>query len=381
MRDVIYEPREDSFLIEKYVKKLAFGKVLDVGTGSGIQAKAAEKSKKVKSVLAVDINQNVIDALKKAKFKVKVSDLFSNVKGKYDTVIFNAPYLPNDPRVKDLALDGGKNGYEITEKFINTLSNHLSKEGISLLLISSLTNKEYIESVLNDNLLSFDILEEESCSFEVMYVYKIWKSDLRLELEKKGIKNIQKLTHGKRGNIFTGQYKDKKVAVKAKREDSDAMGTINREFNVLKRLNKHNIGPNVLFSGDNYFVYYFIPGKFILDYFEDSPNKRIITILRNVMKQMRTLDKLGFNKEEMHHPYKHVIVGKRIALLDFERCVPTENPHNVTQFCQFLISNMLKNVISKKKMSFDKKKVIALARKYKSDQSEKNFKEIFNIIK
>ncbi|MBT3407003.1 methyltransferase [Candidatus Woesearchaeota archaeon] len=377
----MYEPREDSFLLEKYVKKLALGKVLDVGTGSGIQALTASRLKKVKSVLAVDINQNAVDALKHTKLKVKISNLFSNVKGEYDTIIFNAPYLPNDPRVKDLALDGGKNGYEVTERFLNTLPNHLSKNGITILLISSLTKKEYIESVLNNNLLSFEILEEESCSFEIMYVYKIWKNSLRLELEKKGVRNLCKLTHGKRGNIFTGQYKDKRIAVKAKREESDAMGTINREFKVLNRLNRHNIGPNVLFSGDNYFAYDFIPGKFILDYFENSSNERIITILKNVMKQMRTLDKLGFNKEEMHHPYKHVIIGKRIALLDFERCVPTENPHNVTQFCQFLISNMLNNVVSKKKIKFDKKKIIALARKYKAEQSEENFKEIFNIIK
>ena len=51
----IYEPREDSILLEKYVKQYAKGFVLDIGTSSGIQALAASKSKKVKEVLATDI--------------------------------------------------------------------------------------------------------------------------------------------------------------------------------------------------------------------------------------------------------------------------------------------------------------------------------------
>ena len=53
---MIYEPREDSYLLQKYVKKYSKGKYfLDIGSGSGIQAKTAIKAK-AKSVLATDIN-------------------------------------------------------------------------------------------------------------------------------------------------------------------------------------------------------------------------------------------------------------------------------------------------------------------------------------
>ena len=61
---MIYKPREDSKLLAKYVKKYAKGLVLDIGTGSGIQALEAAKKKNVKKVVAVDIQKEVVDYCK-----------------------------------------------------------------------------------------------------------------------------------------------------------------------------------------------------------------------------------------------------------------------------------------------------------------------------
>ena len=60
----IYEPREDSTLLEYYVRQYAKGSVLDIGTGSAIQAIAAANNKDVNSVLAVDIQKSVIEHCK-----------------------------------------------------------------------------------------------------------------------------------------------------------------------------------------------------------------------------------------------------------------------------------------------------------------------------
>lgn len=167
---MIYKPREDSFLLQKYVKKYAKGKVLDMGTGSGIQAITALK--KTKDVLAVDVNPEAIKLLKKKKIKAKVSNLFSNVKGKFDLIIFNPPYLPEDerePKDSAQATTGGKKGYEIIEKFLKQARKHLKKEGKILLLFSSLTGN--VEKLIKKYKYDFKKLEEKKLFCEKLYVY------------------------------------------------------------------------------------------------------------------------------------------------------------------------------------------------------------------
>ncbi len=169
---MIYPPSEDSYLIQKYVKKYAKGKVLDMGTGSGILA--LEALKKTKNVLAADINKEVIINAKKLGIKVVQSNLFSKIKRKFDLIIFNPPYLPehkNEPKDSKLATTGGKKGYELIKKFLKQVSFHLNKDGRILILISSLTgNPKTIFRGYN-----FKLLETQNLFFESISIYILQK--------------------------------------------------------------------------------------------------------------------------------------------------------------------------------------------------------------
>jgi len=78
----IYKPAEDSHLLQKTVQSLAYGRVLDMGTGSGIQAETAASSSRVREVVAVDINPKAVQNIKQNKKITSVqSDLFKNIKG------------------------------------------------------------------------------------------------------------------------------------------------------------------------------------------------------------------------------------------------------------------------------------------------------------
>ena len=175
----IYEPAEDSHLLAEAVKKYAFGNVLDVGTGSGIQAETALKNKKVKSVTATDINKNCKKNLS-SSIKFIHSNLFQKIpKQKFDTIIFNPPYLPQDKGIEDSRIYGGKKGYEIIERLLNNCSSYLAENGIILLLFSNLSKKNRVDEAIENNCLEKEELSRKELPFiEMLYVYRITKSQL-----------------------------------------------------------------------------------------------------------------------------------------------------------------------------------------------------------
>ena len=380
----MYEPREDSYLLQKYVQKHAHGVVLDVGVGTGIQAEAAARKERVSRVVGVDIDPAAITYCKNThtdrKFTFIVSDLFARVpKLKFDTIIFNPPYLPADPReVPEYAraLSGGKKGYELLERFLSEARSHLNDKGIMLILFSSLTNKNMVDLFIENSGFVFEELGTEKYSMEELYCYKIMINPALIELRKKGVSSIAYLAHGKRGTIFTGKYRGKKVAVKLKRNDSEAVGRVKNEARWLSRLKNLRFMPRLLLLDSQYVVYEFINGQFIEDYIDKHLDVAVRRVLVNVLKQCFALDELQVSKEEMHQPYKHIIIGKTIKMIDFERMHSTEKPQNVTQFVQYICS--LSDVLIGKGIYVNIHSLRRLAQKYKKFPDLAHLKEIID---
>ena len=175
-----YEPQEDSYLLLEYVKQHAFGKVLDMGTGSGILAKEAVYSHEVEEVIAVDIDEEAIAELNKndaKKLKAFQSDLFSNITEKFDTIVFNPPYLPKEEKDPDVALDGGVEGYEVIEMLLKEAKKHLRTNGIILMVFSNRTGKKEVDKIIKNNGYKYKLLEKKELNFfEELYVYMIGRS-------------------------------------------------------------------------------------------------------------------------------------------------------------------------------------------------------------
>ena len=173
---MIYLPSDDSYLLEEEVRKRARGKkVLDVGTGSGIQARAAY-SVGAREVLAVDIDSEVIEKLQGGEFEVKKSDLLSKVYGKFDLIVFNPPYLPLDSREDSesaLATTGGERGDEIIVRFLREVGEHLSPAGEILLVVSSLTPLARIRRVLKEEGFRERVVASKKMFMEGLEVWEI----------------------------------------------------------------------------------------------------------------------------------------------------------------------------------------------------------------
>lgn len=106
---------ETELLVEKsvnYINNFFEDRVsiLDIGTGSGCIAIVLNKL--VNSmVTAVDISNDALDVAKEnnvinnTDVNFIVSDVFSNVNGKYDVIISNPPYICHDEEIMDIVYD------------------------------------------------------------------------------------------------------------------------------------------------------------------------------------------------------------------------------------------------------------------------------------
>ncbi|MBD3247479.1 methyltransferase, partial [Candidatus Pacearchaeota archaeon] len=177
--DSIYQPAEDSYLLDKVLKKeipkllkdnpnLGF---LEIGAGSGILLETAkELGIKPKNIFATDINQTAVKHCQDQGFNCILSDLFEEVEGQYNIIIFNPPYLPEDsqglePEESQLATTGGALGSELINKFLEQAKEYLEEgedNGRIFILTSSLTKgidwKNYKKKLIGkENLFMEDL--------------------------------------------------------------------------------------------------------------------------------------------------------------------------------------------------------------------------------
>ncbi|MBD3318434.1 methyltransferase [Candidatus Woesearchaeota archaeon] len=379
----VYEPHDDSFLLAQVVKDYAKGRVLDMGTGSGYQAATAASLKRIKEVVAVDVNPAAVkacSALKNKKITCKKSDLFSALKKEqFDTIIFNPPYLPQEGKSPILALEGGKHGYEVIERFLDQVGEHLTSNGQVLLLFSSHSKPEIILSICERNLLSHERITLQQHFFEELFVYRITKSMLRQRLERKGVQDLHYFAQGKRGLVLKGNYKEHSVAIKVKRPSSEAEGRIANEARFLQIVNKHGIGPQFIASGKGYVIYRFVKGQYVKDWLRLASPQETSTVLQDILRQCYELDKLGITKEEMHRPLTNAIVkDSRATLLDFERSHYSKDPKNVSQFCQFLRNRH--DILLEKRIDIPPTVLLRLVRSYQQRRDQEHFTALQRLI-
>jgi HemK-related putative methylase len=195
MPEDVYLPSEDTDLMLAVIKteisnqNILFNTAIEIGAGNGFLSLCVYDF--VRTIYSVDINPIVVDYLLRTKKKYNLdkqiilqSDLFSKIdqNQKFDLIIFNPPYVPSEEISTekqtsgiDLAVDGGKDGAEIINKFIDQLFFFLSDSGVCYLLISSLNKQKKIEELLKKNNLFFEIVGSKKLFFEELFVLKIKK--------------------------------------------------------------------------------------------------------------------------------------------------------------------------------------------------------------
>jgi predicted Ser/Thr protein kinase len=195
------------------------------------------------------------------------------------------------------------------------------------------------------------------------------------------------LTKGKRGLINTSiDENGKKYCIKEKNPVSEANNRIFLEYENNKKLNEIGVGPKVHFYHDekDFLVRDFVHGETIFEFIDknktsENINKKIKTLLLNILDQCRRMDEIKINKLEMTNPHKDIIVDYKTnnpIIIDFERCKFVARPKNVTQFCQFITKGNMKHTLEELKISLNKENIMHLAETYKKSQNKENYDKI-----
>jgi release factor glutamine methyltransferase len=169
----VYAPSQDTFLMIDALSALSLRdkEVLDLGTGSAVLGLICAQMGA--HVTLVDIEdsalRNAEAAARKLNLAIKTakSDIFSNVTGGFDVVLFNPPYLPSN-EMRDRAVDGGIGGRELIDRFLKELPFHLNKNGFALLLVSSLNEPHLI--IDSHPSLSITVIATKNLFFEELQV-------------------------------------------------------------------------------------------------------------------------------------------------------------------------------------------------------------------
>jgi release factor glutamine methyltransferase len=174
----VYSPAEDTYLLLKAAQdEIRPGdRVLEVGTGSG--RIATEIGRGLASCVATDINPHAAAYVHAQGIDVVQTDLCAGLRGPFDLVIFNPPYLPTQPeeRLEDwleYALDGGPDGRNVIGRFAADVRRVLAPSGRVLLLISSLTGLQEISGIFLSKGFFVAIVNERRLEDEILYVLRI----------------------------------------------------------------------------------------------------------------------------------------------------------------------------------------------------------------
>jgi release factor glutamine methyltransferase len=172
----VYEPSEDSFLLAEAALSEIEGseRVLEVGCGSGMIAAVIKANTKAE-IVGIDINPHAARCTKANGIEAIRGDILSCIKGEFDIIIFNPPYLPThkEERTGDwinVALDGGHDGRRIIHEFLNQAAGHLAKSGRILMVLSSLTGTKEVESRMESLGYCVETKSEERFMFEKLIV-------------------------------------------------------------------------------------------------------------------------------------------------------------------------------------------------------------------
>lgn len=174
--DTVYDVGEDSILLIESLDVEDGEDVLEIGCGSGVVSLHCAKNGC--RVTAVDVNPNAVEAARTnaeanaLPLDVRLSDVYGNVDGTFDLIVFNLPYLPvEETGLMEASWSGGPDGLGPLPRLLDGAGTHLREGGRIAVVVSSLMDGERLDGLLEG--FDTEVVGELSMFFERLRVLEI----------------------------------------------------------------------------------------------------------------------------------------------------------------------------------------------------------------
>lgn len=172
----VYPPSEDSILLTESLDIRIGEKVLEIGTGSGIVS--IQCALNGADVVCGDINPRAVALARRnaaangVDIDVRETDVYSNIEERFDTIVFNLPYLPvEDEGELAKAWSGGPDGLGPLPRLLEGAPEHLLPDGRVVVVVSSLMDRAGLDKTLEG--YEVKVLGELPLFFERLQVLEI----------------------------------------------------------------------------------------------------------------------------------------------------------------------------------------------------------------
>ena len=167
----MYIPSDDTFLLADCIKQYGGKWALEIGVGSGVLLNLLEKN--FVNVAGSDIKLQALEHCRGRTGAMLVCcDAASAFASKFDLIVSNPPYLPDD-RVRDTTVHGGPTGIETTIHFIESALPLLSCGGRMLLVVSSLADTSALDTFVKEKKMSKKVVKEKKLFYETLSVVEL----------------------------------------------------------------------------------------------------------------------------------------------------------------------------------------------------------------
>ena len=186
------------------------------------------------------------------------------------------------------------------------------------------------------------------------------------------------------GIVVLGKIGRKKVAVKIRRNDSPRKN-LKKEAKLLKIINGHKIGPKLIAFSKNFLVMEYLDGEKIADWVcglkKKGSSSQLKIIIKKILEDCYSLDRIGLDHGELSNLTKHVIIGKKTTIIDFESSSMDRKVSNVTSATQALcIGSGISKIIGRVYKIPKKQKMITVLRRYKQEKTRESFERLLDVL-